>query len=335
MKKPEVEEKIMPVGGQAVIEGVMMRSPKRLATAVRRANGEIEVKTDEYISLMQRKKILDIPIIRGAITLIEVMVLGIKTLQWSADKAMQDLEEEDIKNGKKVKKKKKQGMSTANAIFTVAIALTIGIGMFFVLPLYLTTEIFNIEKEALLFNFVSGLIRIVFFLLYVWGISFMKDVKRLFQYHGAEHKSIFAFEDKVYLSPQNVQEYSTFHPRCGTSFIVIVMLISLIFFAFLDSIIISFTGSISFATRILTHIPLIPFVGGLSYEALKASAKHSDSKIVRWLITPGLGLQRITTSQPDDSQVEVAIEALRAALGDDYKDELVAEKSTPSAKAAV
>jgi len=335
MKKQEVEEKIMPVGGQAVIEGVMMRSPKRLATAIRRASGAIEVKTDEYISLIQRKKILDVPIIRGAITLIEVMILGIKTLQWSADKAMEDVEEEEIKKGKKARKKKKQGMSTASAIFTVAIALTIGIGMFFILPIYLTTEIFNIEKEAILFNFVSGLIRIVFFLLYVWGISFMKDVKRLFQYHGAEHKSIFAFEDKVFLSPINVQEYSTFHPRCGTSFIVIVMLISLIFFAFLDSLIISFTGSINLLTRLATHIPLIPFVGGLSYEALKASAKHADSKIVRWLITPGLGLQRITTSNPDDSQVEVAIAALRAALGDDYKNELVAEGSDSSAKAAV
>jgi len=335
MKTKNIEEKIMPVGGQAVIEGVMMRSPKRLATAIRRTSGEIEVKTDEYISLIQRKKYLDIPVIRGAITLIEVMILGIKTLQWSADKAMEDVEEEDRKNGKKVKTKKKQGMSTAGAIFTVAFALTIGIGMFFILPIYLTTEIFNIEKEALLFNFVSGLIRISFFLLYVWGISFMKDVKRLFQYHGAEHKSIFAFEDKVFLSPQNVQEYSTFHPRCGTSFIVIVMLISLIFFAFLDSIIISFTGSISLLTRFATHIPLIPFVGGISYEALKASAKHADSKIVKWLITPGLGLQRITTSQPDDSQVEVAVAALRAALGEDYKDELVEEESTPSEKSVV
>ncbi len=335
MKTKKIEEKIMPVGGQAVIEGVMMRSPKRLATAIRRTSGEIEVKTDEYISLIQRKKLFDVPIIRGAITLIEVMILGIKTLQWSADKAMEDLEEEDIKNGKKVKNKKKQGLSTASAIFTVAIALTIGIGMFFILPIYLTTEIFNIEKEALLFNFVAGLIRISFFLLYVWGISFMKDVKRLFQYHGAEHKSIFAFEDKVFLSPQNVQNYSTFHPRCGTSFLVIVMLISLIFFAFLDTIIISFTGSISFLTRLVTHIPLIPFVGGISYEVLKASAKHADSKIVRWLITPGLGLQRITTSQPDDSQVEVAIAALRAALGEDYKDELVVEESTSSAKAEV
>jgi uncharacterized protein YqhQ len=331
----EAEEKIMPVGGQAVIEGVMMRSPKRIATAIRRSNGEIEINTNEYVSLIQRKKFLNIPIVRGAITLIEVMILGIKKLQWSADKAMEDIEKDDIKKGKKVKEKKKAGMSTASAIFTISIALLIGIGMFFALPLYLTTEIFNIEKEALLFNLVSGGIRIVFFLLYVWGISFMKDVKRLFQYHGAEHKSIFAFEDKVFLSPENVQKYTTFHPRCGTSFIVIVMLISLVFFAFLDTLIISYTGSISLIIRLLTHLPLIPIVGGISYEALKASAKHADSKIVHFLITPGLGLQRITTSQPDDDQVEVAIYALKAALGEEYKDELVSEDSNLQKKAVV
>jgi uncharacterized protein YqhQ len=331
----ENEEKIMPVGGQAVIEGVMMRSPKRIATAVRRSNGEIEINTNEYVSMIQRKKYLNIPVVRGAITLIEVMILGIKTLQWSADRAMEDIDEEDKKKGKKVKEKKKSGMSTASAIFTISIALLIGIGMFFALPLYLTTEIFNIEKEALLFNLVSGGIRIVFFLLYVWGISFMKDVKRLFQYHGAEHKSIFAFEDKVFLSPINVQQYTTFHPRCGTSFIVIVMLVSLVFFAFLDTLIISYTGSISLFVRLLTHLPLIPIVGGISYEALKASAKHADSKIVHFLITPGLGLQRITTSQPDDDQVEVAIHALRAALGEDYKDELVSEDSMIQKKAVV
>jgi uncharacterized protein YqhQ len=331
----ENEEKIMPVGGQAVIEGVMMRSPKRIATAIRRSNGEIEINTNEYVSLIQRKKYLNIPIVRGAITLIEVMILGIKTLQWSADKAMEDVDKEDKQKGKKIKEKKKTGMSTTSAIFTIAIALLIGIGMFFALPLFLTTEIFNIEKEALLFNLVSGGIRIVFFLLYVWGISLMKDVKRLFQYHGAEHKSIFAFEDKVYLSPDNVQKYTTFHPRCGTSFIVIVMLISLVFFAFLDTLIISYTGSISLVVRLLTHLPLIPIVGGISYEALKASAKHADSKIVSILITPGLGLQRITTNEPDDDQVEVAIYALRAALGEDYKDELVTEDATIQRKKAV
>jgi len=147
----------------------------------------------EYESLIQRRKILNIPVIRGAITLIEVMILGIKTLQWSADKAMEDVEEQEAAEGKKVKKKKKKGMSTLNAVFSISIALIIGITAFFVLPLYLTTHLFNIEKQALTFNLTAGIIRIVFFLLYIWGISFMKDVKRLFEYHGSEHKTVFAF----------------------------------------------------------------------------------------------------------------------------------------------
>ena len=331
----ENQEKIMPIGGQAVIEGVMMRSPKRIATAIRRASGEIEIKITEFVSLIQKKPLLNIPVIRGAITLIEVMVLGIKTLQWSADKAMEDMETDDEKE-KKAKADKKSGMSTASAIFTVAAALAIGVSMFFILPLYLTTEIFNIEKDALLFNLTSGLIRIIFFLLYVWGISLMKDVRRLFQYHGAEHKTIFAFEDKVFLSTQNTRKYTTYHPRCGTSFLVIVMLISLLFFAFLDTLIISIYGDISFLIRILTHIPLIPVIGGLGYEAIKASARYNHLKIVQFLILPGLGLQRITTNEPDDQQLEVAIAALKAALGEEYKDELVVEDSAvATAPAAV
>ncbi len=318
------EEKIMPVGGQAVIEGVMMRSPKRIATAIRRASGKIQIKVLEYESFIQRKKYLNIPILRGAITLIEVMILGIKTLQWSADKAMEDVEEQEIAEGKKVKKKnKKQGMSTLSAVFSISIALVIGIAAFFVLPLYLTTNIFNVEKQALTFNLVAGIIRITFFLLYIWGISFMKDVKRLFEYHGSEHKTVFAFEDKVRLSPANVRKYSTFHPRCGTSFLVIVMLVSLIFFALVDTVIILWHGNITLLLRLAVHLPLIPVVGGLSYEALKASANNIESPLVRLLIAPGLGLQRITTSQPDDEQLEVGIAALQAALGDDLKDELV------------
>ncbi len=314
------EEKIMPVGGQAVIEGVMMRSPRRIATAVRRASGKIEVKVQEFQSLVQRKKWLNIPIFRGAVTLIEVMVLGIKTLQWSADKAIEDEEAKEIAEGKKVKKKnKKTGMSTASAVFSISIALILGVSAFFVLPLYLTTNLFNIEKQALAFNLVAGSIRIVFFLLYIWGISFMKDVKRLFEYHGAEHKTVFAFEDKVILSPENVTQYSTFHPRCGTSFLVIVMLVSLIFFAFVDTVIMLWSGGISLFMRLAVHLPMIPVVGGLSYEVLKASAANLDNAIVRFLTAPGLGLQRITTSQPDAQQLEVAIAALQAALGDDLK----------------
>lgn len=327
------EEKIMPVGGQAVIEGVMMRSPKRIATAIRRASGIIEVKAQEFQSLAQRYKILNIPILRGAVTLFEVMIIGIKTLQWSADKAMEDEEEKEVTEGKKEKKsQKKAGMSTLSAILTISIALLIGLAAFMGLPLFLATYVFNIETQALAFNLVAGIIRILLFLGYVWGISFMKDVKRLFEYHGAEHKTVFAFEDKVQLSPFNVQKYTTFHPRCGTSFLVIVLLISIFFFSFVDAMVLLWLGKINLYIRLATHLPLIPFVAGISYEALKASAKKVDNPVVQALIFPGLALQRITTSEPDDAQLEVAIVALQAALGEDLKDELT---DTPEVKSKV
>ena len=325
------EEKIMPVGGQAVIEGVMMRSPKRIATAIRRASGVIEVKSQEFQSLAQRYKILNIPILRGAITLFEVMIIGIKTLQWSADKAMEDEEEKETTEDKIEKKSnKKAGMSTLNAILTITIALAVGIGAFMALPLLLATYVFDIETQAFAFNFVAGIIRILLFLAYVWGISFMKDVNRLFQYHGAEHKTVFAFEEKVMLSPANVQKFTTFHPRCGTSFLVIVLLISIFFFSFVDAIIMIWLGKINLMIRLATHLPLIPVVAGLSYEALKASAKKVDNAFVQALIFPGLALQRITTQDPDDEQLEVAIVALQAALGEDLKDELAAPPEVKS-----
>ncbi len=193
------EEKIMPIGGQAVIEGVMMRSPERLATAVRRANGEVEIKIQEFQSLIQRKKWLNIPILRGAVTLIEVMILGIKHLNFSADVAVKDAKRAEQEGKPKAKQKKSQkanpeGMSNFSAFISVSIALTIGVALFFASPLYITTRLFNIEKDAFAFNLVAGIIRISFFLGYIYLISLMKDVKRLFQYHGAEHKTIYAFE---------------------------------------------------------------------------------------------------------------------------------------------
>jgi uncharacterized protein YqhQ len=317
----ENEEKIMPVGGQAVIEGVMMRSPERIATAVRRSNGNIELKLQEYKSLIQRHKWLNIPIIRGAITLIEVMILGIKHLNYSADVAMKDVEEEERKKGKRKKEKKKKqgGMTTLSAFFTVTLALIIGLSLFFVFPLYATTHLFSIEKEAFAFNLVAGTIRIALFLGYIYLISLLKDVKRLFRYHGAEHKTIYAFESGENVTVDNTRPYTTLHPRCGTSFLVMVMLVSLIFFSILDSFIILFHGNITLFIRLATHLPLVPLVGGLSYEAIKASAKNVNNPIVKSLIAPGLALQKITTQEPDDEMLEVAIVALKAARGESYE----------------
>ncbi len=306
------EEKIMPIGGQAVIEGVMMRSPERVATAVRRANGDISIKVQEYRSLVQRQKWLNIPILRGAIILVEVMVLGIKHLNFSADMAMQDAEEKE-KSQKKKKSQKKSGQSNLSAFLTVSVALILGLALFFALPLFVTTHLFNIERDAFTFNLVAGSIRIALFLGYIYAISLMKDVKRLFRYHGAEHKTIYAFESGEPLTVENARRYTTLHPRCGTSFLVMVMLVSLLFFSILDSFIIYFHGNINLVIRLMVHLPLVPLVGGFSYEAIKASAKKPDHPLVKLLIAPGLWLQKITTQEPDDSMLEVAIAALKAA----------------------
>jgi uncharacterized protein YqhQ len=329
----DTPEKIMPVGGQAVIEGVMMRSPERIATAVRKSSGEIELKVQEYQSLTQRHKWLNIPILRGAITLIEVMILGIKHLNYSADVAMKDAEEQEQskkkdQRSKKKKEKKQAGMTTFSAFVTVTFALVIGLALFFALPLFATTHLFNIEKEAFAFNLVAGTIRIVIFLGYIYLISLLKDVKRLFRYHGAEHKTIYAFESGEEISVDVARSYTTLHPRCGTSFLVMVMLVSLVFFSILDSFIILFHGNINLVIRLLTHLPLVPLVGGLSYEAIKASARNSENPVVKALIAPGLALQRITTQEPDDQMLEVAIVALKAARGEEYEHLLNKEAVT-------
>ncbi len=325
----ESEEKIMPIGGQAVIEGVMMRSPDRIATAVRRMNGEIVLKIQEYKSFIQRKKWLNIPILRGAIILIEVMVLGIKHLNFSADVAIKDVEEAErhrkelegklLKKSRRKEKKKSNGMSTFSVVMTVTLALTLGIALFFAFPLFATTHLFNIERDAFAFNLVAGTIRIILFLGYIYLISLLKDIKRLFRYHGAEHKTIYAFESNKELTVETARPYTTLHPRCGTSFLVMVMLISLFFFSILDSFILIFHGNINLLIRLATHLPLVPLVGGLSYEAIKASAKKPDHPVVKILISPGLALQKITTREPDDSMLEVAIIALKAARGEPYE----------------
>lgn len=327
-KTNQSEEKIMPIGGQAVIEGVMMRSPDRIATAVRRMNGKIELKIHEYRSLIQRHKWLNVPVVRGAITLVEVMILGITHLNFSADVAMKDAEEEEqrkketkrsFKKRRRKKDKKAGGMSTFSAILTVGVALTLGLALFFALPLYATTRLFSIEKEAFAFNLAAGAIRIFLFLGYIYIISLLKDVHRLFGYHGAEHKTIYAFESGKELTVEIARPFTTLHPRCGTSFLVMVLLVSLLFFSVLDSFIILFHGNINLLIRLITHLPLVPLVGGLSYEAIKASAKNPDHPVVRTLISPGLWLQRITTREPDDRMLEVAIIALKAARGEEYQ----------------
>ncbi len=309
----------MQVGGQAVIEGVMMRAPGSVATAVRRANGQIVVQHQEYKSVTEKYKWLNVPILRGAVGLIDMMYLGIKTLNFSAEIAMLDVETEKIKkNGKASENNSENRTKTQSKLALVAtlvFALALGISVFFVVPLYLTTKVFAIEQTAMMFNLVAGAIRITILLLYMAGISLMKDIQQLFRYHGTEHKSVFAYELKGLLVQESVIKYSRFHPRCGTSFLLIVAFVAILSFSLLDAFLLIFIGKITLSIRLLTHLPFIPVVGGLAYEIIRFSAKHGTTWWGKTLIAPGLWLQHITTKEPTEPQIEVALVALKCALG--------------------
>ncbi|HWP83079.1 MAG TPA: DUF1385 domain-containing protein [Bacteroidota bacterium] len=306
--------KPMQIGGQAVLEGVMMRAPGSVATAVRRADGRITVKAEPFTSLVEKFKLLNIPVIRGAVGLVDMMYLGIKTLNWSAEVGMMDLEEKERseKNGQNKAPKKP---SSITLIATLIFALTLAIGIFFVTPLVITTFVFRFEQQAFEFNLTAGVIRIAILLAYLAAISLMNDIKRLFQYHGAEHKAVFTFELNGELIPSVAQKHTRFHPRCGTSFLLIVMFVAILSFSVLDLFLIKWLGELTLPIRLLTHLPFIPIVGGISYEIIKFSARHSTTWWGRILVAPGLWLQQITTKEPDDSQLEVALVALRCALG--------------------
>lgn len=303
------------IGGQAVIEGVMMRSNDNISTAVRLPSGEIVVKTDVYRSKTKLTKMFGWPIIRGVISFVEMLIIGIKTLNFSADIAVREIEKEEaLAEGKEYNEKEKKSNNlilVATAIF----AIGLGIGIFFFLPLAISTWL-NVDKDAIAFNLVAGIIRVALFLAYVWIISFFGEFKRVFQYHGAEHKSIYAYENGEDLTVENVGRFSTLHPRCGTSFILIVALFAMLVYSISDTSYFLLTGeSPTLLKRFLIHFSLLPLVAGSSYELLKLSGKTRDNAITKFLIKPGLWLQRITTREPSPEQMEVAIVALESALG--------------------
>ncbi len=296
------EEKIS-VGGQAVIEGVMMRSPERVAVAVRRPDGKIVLNNKPFISFTKRHKLWGLPIIRGAVILIESMALGVKALTFSGDIAIAEEE-------KNKKKNKKAGMSNFMLVGTVAFSLIFGLALFFYLPLILTDWLG--AKSGFWFNVVDGTIRIIIFLLYLSLITLWKDIRRIFRYHGAEHQSIFAFEAGRELTVANASQYEPYHPRCGTSFIITVLLVSIFVFIFL--------GRPDSLLERLLRFAFIPVIGGLSYEAIKLSDKKKDNPIVKLFIKPGLWLQKITALKPDESMLEVALIALKGSLGMEVVD---------------
>ncbi|HEY5976051.1 MAG TPA: DUF1385 domain-containing protein [Geobacteraceae bacterium] len=288
------------VGGQAVIEGVMMRAPRAMAIAVRRPTGEITVLKEEIVPLSERFPAVKLPIVRGAVALFQSLIMGVKALNFSANEAM--VEEEPAPAAEK------KDLSAWAMGGTMAVAFGFGILLFFIMPLYLTKLLVPVIGQSnIVFNLVDGVIRVVVFLLYIWSISRMEDIQRVFQYHGAEHKSIFAFEAGEQLTVETVRKYSRLHPRCGTSFLLIVMVVSIVVFSLIPKL-------WPFYFKAGSRVVLLPLIAGISYEFLKWSAKNDDTALVKMIIAPGLGLQKLTTREPDDSQIEVAIRSMEEAL---------------------
>jgi uncharacterized protein YqhQ len=291
------------IGGQAVMEGVMIRSPKYNVIAVRKGKRIITKKE----KIKQRKgRFYKLPIVRGFYNLIDMIVLGTKSLMWSAD---QQLEKDE-----KISKKE--------MIFSLIFALLFGIVLFLLLPYIITNFIgFYEEAKPLLFNLVDGLIRIGMFLLYIYAISLMKDVKVLFQYHGAEHKAVHCYEHGEKLDANNMKKYSTLHPRCGTAFIIIVMVTSILVFSILTPIALYLFPALANMNVLprkiilfLIRLSLLPLIAGLSYEFLKISAKYEKNAVMKLFIAPGLFMQKITTKNPNKNQIEVAIVAVKKIL---------------------
>lgn len=304
-------EKIL-VGGQAVIEGVLMRVPGAFATALRLPSGDIELHREEFKSLNERYPVLKKPLLRGMIALYESLKIGLNALQLSSSVST-DHQNLTVTASAKVRERLMGWLS-------MLLAIILGLGLFAYLPLWLTTRYLEIERQALAFNLVTGLWRVLFFLLYLYLISLAKDIQRVFQYHGAEHKVIYAFEKGLTLTHENVRPFPTRHPRCGTSFIFIVLIVSILLYALIDTLVLVLTGTITLHLRIALHLLLLPLVVGIGYEFIKLTSKHQQHWLARLLAAPGLWLQNITTKQPDDSQLDVAIAALKAAFGSRYDD---------------
>ncbi len=284
-------EKEVSYGGQAVIEGVMMRGSKVVALAVRKPDGEIAVSTKPLKPLTSFWKLLKLPFIRGTFILIESLVLGIETLMESANYFLDEEEE----------------LNAGEIAITLILGLALSIGLFIVLPAVLIKFfVERVVETPLSLNLIEGIIRIGIFLLYIFLVSKIKDIARVFEYHGAEHKAIRTYESGEELNVENAAKYSTMHPRCGTSFLLVVMVVSILVFSLL--------GRQTLLMRILTRVLLLPVVSGISYEIIKFAGKKNRSKILDWIIAPGMWLQKLTTRPPDESQMEVALVALKEVL---------------------
>jgi uncharacterized protein YqhQ len=282
------------VGGQALIEGVMMRTPLRMALAVRKKNGDIALEVRNTRPLAKRNRFFGLPVIRGIVNLIDSLIVGWQALSYSASVAFEEEEEK---------------LSNFDMGMAILLALGLFVGLFVALPTFLASLVDRFIVSTFLYNLVEGCIRVGIFLLYLAVISSMKDIRRIFEYHGAEHKAIFVFENGEELKPENAEKFTTFHPRCGTNWLIIVMIVSIFVFSLL--------GRPGIVGRVITRVLVVPLVAGLAYEAIKLLSRYRDNKLVYWLSLPGLWLQRITTRSPDRSQLEVAFSALKGSLGEE------------------
>lgn len=308
------------IGGQAVIEGVMMKNGDHYAVAVRKPDHEIEVKVETYTPIGEKHKILKLPILRGIVNFFESLVIGVKTLTYSADfyeeeetepsskhdDIKQKDENEKKKNEKRIDENEKQETSDELLMIgTVIVSLIIAVALFMLLPAFLAGLMEHVTKSRVLISIVEGAIRLLIFLAYVILISMMKDIKRVFMYHGAEHKSINCLEAGDALTPENIKKHSRYHKRCGTSFLFVVMIVSIIVFMFIDVE--------AMWLRLLTRVLLVPLIAGISYEFIMYAGK-SDSKLAYILSVPGMWVQRLTTKEPDMEMIEVAIQSVEAVL---------------------
>lgn len=273
------------LGGQAVIEGIMMRAGDYVAVAVRKPSGKIALKKEKITPLSKKYPVLKLPFLRGAVALYDSLVIGTKTLIFSAEEST-DGEEK---------------ITSKELYITFGIAIVFAIGVFVLLPLFLTSLT---KQQGVVFNVIDGIFRLFFFIIYLVAISSFKDVKRMFAYHGAEHMAVHCHEAKKPLTVNNIRKFGTAHARCGTSFLIIVMLISIVVF--------SIVNPDNFLLKFLSRIILIPVIAGISYELLRFSAKFSNTFIGGAIAYPGVMLQKITTKKPDDGQIKVAIAALKA-----------------------
>lgn len=321
------------VGGQAVIEGVMMRGPHGYAISVRRADGRIETESVPHIPLARRHPFFKLPILRGAAGLFEMMAIGMKSLEWSANRAAMD-EPSTKKDGKSEESKSAESpLSRAALAGTMAMSFGFGILLFVVLPNLGAHFLGNAgsergslnpfveEQSPILYNLVSGAIRLTLVVGYIYLISLMKDVQRLFRYHGAEHKAVSAFEAGKELTVQNVRPFTKLHPRCGTTFIAITLLVSILVFAVFAKILVTLWPefyALSFGVRktllIFGHVLIMPVVAGVCFELLRLGGRFPNNPLLRLLITPGFWFQHLTVKEPDDSMIEVAISALKSAM---------------------